>query len=176
MWWWLTPLLIVAAIIAYLLFAPFYFIIDSTSNFFGLRFHRLANARLTLAAGTINIDIEMAWWHKRFNLFKKPSKRRPSARQRTKKKKAKFSLSNAIAIVKTFRITKLYLDADTADPALNGILYPLFYALGQYTGKPVSINFTGNNVFILQVENNFARILKSIIYSYLKPKNHAKSE
>lgn len=179
MWYWLAPLLLIAILIAYLIFAPFYVLADSTIHFYGIRFHRLANARLLLAEDSLKIDLVVAWWRKRFDLLKKTArseeKSRPLKKKKTKKRKS-IGLSQVMAVLKTFRVKKFYVDADTRDPALNGILYPCFYWVGKWIGKPVSINFSGKNIFILQAENNLARIAKSIIYSYLKQKKHGKSE
>jgi hypothetical protein len=54
------------------------------------------------------------------------------------------------------------------------MIYPLFYWVGKYFNKPVGINFLGKNEFIVEIENTFASILKTIIYSKLKHKNHGK--
>ena len=75
------------------------------------------------------------------------------------------------AIMNSFSVNKCYLSIDSGDVQLNGILYPFFYWLGKRMHKTIEINFLNRNEFILEIENNFARIIKTFIFHSFTIKN-----
>lgn len=175
--WLLCPLLIVASILGYLLFAPFYLEINSANGLCAIRFHRLASAKLVFRDRSIKIELKIAGWKKQIDpinqFFKRiasETARRPS--KQSKSKRLSFNLLKAI--LNSFKVNKCYLNIDTGSMELNGILYPGFYCLSYYTGKPIRVNFQDKNEIAVEIENNCARVIRAFIYSSLKTKNHGK--
>ena len=168
-------LLIILAIFGYLLFAPFYIEINSINGLCGVRFHRIASAKLILADNLFKIDLHIIGWRKQIDPFEKRAKtKEKTVVQNKKKQRSLFSISWAKALIKSFKVNNFYLNIDSGNLQLNGILYPCFYWLANYSGKPIAINFLNKNEIILEVENNMARIIRAFIYSSLKTKNHGK--
>ncbi|HEY8780400.1 MAG TPA: hypothetical protein VIM16_02195 [Mucilaginibacter sp.] len=163
-------LLIIITFFAYLLFAPFYLEINSISGLCGVRFHRLAFAKLVISESSVKIDLWIAGWRKRIDPFAKSVKRKPTKKSippKQKKKPFKISFSSVKAVLKSFKINKCYLNIDSGNVQLNGLLFPGFYWLSKYTNKPLSINFLDRNEIILEIENNMARIIKALIFHLL---------
>ncbi|MGZ3765420.1 MAG: hypothetical protein ACXVA2_12195 [Mucilaginibacter sp.] len=177
MMWILVFLLIIAAVFSYLLFAPFYLEIDSTNSLFRIRFHHLASATLISKNSIFKIDLRIAGWNKQIDLvadlFRKKTKEQSVSPQK-KKKSSKLSFRQIKAISKSFKVNECQLSLDTGNVQLNGMLYPGFYWLSRYTGKPIGINFLDKNILIVEIENNFASIIRAFIYSSLKQKDHGK--
>lgn len=175
MLWVLIFLSVIAVILSYLLFAPFYLEINSITGVYGVRFHHLATARVMLKNSTPVLDLRIAGWKKEVDLatkFFKKKKKRPVIKK--EKTGPGISIAQVLKLLKTFRINRFYLDLDTGNMPVNGLLYPAFYWAGRYLDKPVSINFYHRNEVVIEVENNFARILRIIISSTLKRENHGK--
>lgn len=166
--------LILIAVICYVLFAPFSLEINSFDNFYGIRFHYLASVNLVLMDDRLKINLNAMGWHWQTDPFAKRAKAETKPVKQKKEKKSNFSLPLVKALLKTFKIKKCYLDLDTGDVQVNGILYPIAYWLGTYTAKPITINFLHHNEINLEIENNMARLIKAYIYSSIKTKNHGK--
>lgn len=166
-------LLIILAVFSYLLFAPFYIEINSISGLCGIRLQRLASAKLILADNLLKIDLHIIGWRKQIDPFEKHAKRKEeTVVQKKKKQRTLFSISRVKALIKSFKVNNFYLNIDTGNLQLNGILFPCFYWLGNYSGKPIAINFLNKNEIILEIENNLARIIRAFIYSSLKTKKN----
>jgi hypothetical protein len=164
--WLLILLLLIIVIFSYLLFAPFYLEINSISDFYGIRFHRMAYAKLIITDNLFKIDLCIAGWRKQIDLLAKPAKGEQKEKQilsERKNKPFKISFGKIKAIMKSFKINKCHLNIDTGNVQLNGILYPGFYWLGKHTNNPIGINFFNETEIILEVENNLARVLKALI-------------
>ena len=176
--WLFSLLFIIVAIFSYLLFAPLYIEINSVNSLYAVRFHHLASAKLIFIDSSLKINLKIAGWKKQIDLFHQLFERKPKktpAEQQKKRKPKRFSFSLIKAILKSFRVNKCYLNIDTGDMQLNGILYPGFYWLGKYTGNPIGINFQDKNEIEVEIENNFARIIVAFIYSSLKIKRSWKT-
>jgi len=163
--------LLILFIIAYLLFAPFFLEIDSTTGLCRVRLHRLASAQLVLHDRSLFMKLKVAWWQKELDLLAPRKEKSPSTEAviRTEKKKKQFQINKMLrkmkSVLKSFRIDKCYLTFDTGNMPLNGILYPSLYLLSQRTNKTVMINFWEENEIILQIENSVARMLWAYIRS-----------
>ncbi len=73
-------------------------------------------------------------------------------------------IRKAIAVIRSFRVQYCELNIDTGNMPLNGILYPLGPILTHKTGSKISINFDGDTIMILKIQNTIARML----WVYLK--------
>ncbi len=175
MLWFLILIFIIAIIFSYLLFAPFYFEINSITGLCGIRFHHLASAGLIFTDDSLKIDIRIAGWNKQtyWPAITEGKKEKPVIIKK-KKKPLKISFSMVKAILNSFKVNKCYLTIDSGNMQLNGILYPFFYWISKRTHKTIEINFLDKNEIILEIENNFARILKAFIFHQFiyKNKNH----
>jgi len=168
---WVWILLPVFLLVFYLLTAPFYLEIDTDADIFRIRFHRLASAALLITGDGIWIDLEVAWWQKRFDLLARKAKPKPTSKPPENKKPVKrkpISFATILAVLKTFKVKRFYLTADTGNPAFNGILYPAVYTVSILSGQNISVNFSGRNQLILEIKNNLARVSRAFIYSSLK--------
>lgn len=162
--WVLCFLFIFVAIFGYILLAPFYIEINSISSLYGVRFHRLAYAKLIISDNSLKIDLRVAGWAKQIDLFVKRKPKEKPIQQKKKNKPFRISFSLVKAMLKSFKVNKFYFNLDTGNVQLNGILYPAFYWLSKYMDQPISINFSNKNELILETENNLARIARTFIY------------
>lgn len=170
MWWLLLPGLLIA-ILLFILFAPIVIDVNSEEGIAGVRFGRLAEARLILNETVQAVRVRIAWWKKEFDLNRPPAKRveREGAGRAARKPKKPVPVGRMLrkikGVVQSFRLNTCAISVDTGDMALNGILFPWFYLLRLRTGKNISISFTGETVVILQAENSIARMLWAYIKS-----------
>lgn len=163
--WWLILILIVLLILSYLLFAPFVLEIDSNKGLYSIRFHRIISANLALEQETIFIKIKFAWWRKEINLLE-PTTKKPEQIIQTKhrnKSRKKLSFKKMAGILKSFRIRKFLISVDTDNMQVNGIMYPICLLAQNISGRQIGINFVGENIIILKIENNIARIVWAFI-------------
>ena len=52
---------------------------------------------------------------------------------------------------------------DTDNMQVNGIMYPICLLAQNISGRQIGINFVGENIIILKIENNIARIVWAFI-------------
>lgn len=167
MWWLIVPGSFLILIFAYLLFAPFFLEVDSGSGLYLVRFHRLFSARLSFKENSVFADLRIAWWKKQIDLLETKSSEKQTEVKKDKKEARRISFRKMLGIIRSFRIKKLFVDWDTGDIPLNGLLFPFFLLLSAKSGKHININFKGENKLILKLENNLARI----IWAFIKTKN-----
>ncbi|MDO3627853.1 hypothetical protein [Mucilaginibacter sp. BT774] len=175
--WLFSFLLVISVVFSYLLFAPFYLEINSTDGLFAVRFHKAASVKLAFIDHSLKIDLKILGWKKQIDLLDEIFKRKPKEKADKKSSKGKAwrpSLTTIKAVIKSFKLNKCYLNIDTGNMQLNGILYPCFYWLNKYTGKPIGINFEDKNEVVVEIQNNCAGIIRAFIYSSLKTKHHGK--
>lgn len=144
---------------------------------YAVRFHYLASARIIVIDDSLKIDLRIIGWKKQIDLINQLFKRKTGkiTQKQYKNSKSKLSrLSLIRSILKSFKVNKCYLDIDTGNMQLNGILYPVFYWISKYTGKPIGINFQNQTEIIVEIQNNCARVIRAFIYSSFKNKNHGK--
>lgn len=164
---WLTALLCgVLLIMAYLLFAPFYIEVNSLSNLYRLRFHRLMSLSLKSNTDGWAVELKILFWKKHIRFTGGPGKddKKPEPASKPSSKMPAIDLKKIIRVLKSFDLKVCDISLDTGHMPLNGILYPLVYMTGAYYRREISINFAGHNHVILEIENNLAKI----IYAYYK--------
>ncbi|MFZ4613357.1 MAG: hypothetical protein ACOYNH_06710 [Bacteroidia bacterium] len=147
----------------YLLFAPFYLEIESEINLYRFRFHRVASAKILIENSTLILQIKIAGWNRNIDLLASKIKKEKVAPVKRKSNTTKIKFRKLMAIIKSFKVNKCCISIDTGNMQLNGILYPLFFWINNFTGKEIRINFIGDNSVSLEVENNFARIFWAYI-------------
>ncbi len=67
------------------------------------------------------------------------------------------------AVLRSFKVPECTLMIDTGSAAENGILFPLAWWAGRWTGKTIEINFQGHNVCVLEIRNTLGRMLWAFI-------------
>ncbi len=92
----------------------------------------------------------------------KKTKQITQKKHRTKSRK-KLSFKKLTGILRSFRIRKFLISVDTNNMQVNGIMYPLFLLAQNISGRQIGINFVGENIVILKIENNIARIVWAFI-------------
>lgn len=165
--WILSFLLFCVLLFCYLLLAPFYLEIDSTSNLLRIRFHQLVVAEIKTSDSSLIMELRVAWWKKKFDLLAENIRKEKTVeiKKEMKKKSRKISFSKIKAVIKTFKINKCTVHIDTGSMQTNGILFPVFFWIGKWSRKDININFINENKIILQIENNLARMVRAFIFS-----------
>lgn len=161
-------LIIIVSIFIYVLFAPFYLEINTINGLLRLRFHRLIKAQLFFNENSLFLDLKIAGWRKQIDLLAQKEQKEQKKKQ-IKKQSGKgpnrISIRKIKAIVKSFKVNKFYLNISFDEMMLNGIIYPLLSILSFKTNKRMEINFFHENEIILEIENNFFRIIRAYIKS-----------
>jgi hypothetical protein len=164
---WIILCLSIAVFFGYLLFAPFFIEINSISGLYGILFNHLATARLQIKDHSLKLELRVGRWKKQIDLLTKLTNQRQKKKFVRKKNKSKaFFLHMAKDVIKSFKVNQCDVNIDTGNRPLNGILYPGLYWLGKYWDKPIGINFLNRNEVILEIENNMANILKTVVYTF----------
>ncbi|WP_420322031.1 hypothetical protein [Flagellimonas sp.] len=148
----------------YLLFAPLVLFMDTKDNTYFVKLKGLAKVsfepdRMEL----VKIKLRIAFMN--FNFYplrKKDSSKKEKIERRKPKRKHKMGPKKIGALLRSFRIKKLYLNVDTGDFILNAKLYPIFQVLNYHIGK-FKINFQGNNRMVLVASNRPINIIKLFI-------------
>lgn len=161
-------LIIIVSIFIYVLFAPFYLEINTINGLLRLRFHRLVIAQLVINENSLCLDLKIAGWRKQIDLLaqkEQKEQKKKSIKKQSEKGRNRISLKKISAIAKSFKVNKFYLSISFDEMMLNGIIYPLLNFISFKTNKRIEINFFHENEIILEVENNFFRIIRAYIKS-----------
>ena len=156
-----------AGILVYLLCMPFYFEINSVDEIIQFRLHHLARGTVLFKTESIFLQLRITWWQKEIDLLAikgKPAKVKKVVKVKEKKALPKRIFRKLWAVIKSFQVRQCRISIDTGDMPANGLLFPVFYWIGRWLNKPVSINFNDENIVILEVKNNMARML----WAYLR--------
>lgn len=133
---------------------------------YGIRFQNLAKANFILRERSVFLNLKIAGWKKEIDLLMKKEVRTKKKAVKKVRSVNRISLSKVKNVIASFRIKKFLLSMDTGNTHLNGLLFPVFFCLGQITGKEIGINFKDENRCILCLQNNVARIL----WAFMKTK------
>ena len=165
--WLLLFLLMVFLLFCYLLFAPFSISVSTITGVAELRFHKVAKMQLQHREDALILSIRIAWWQKEINFMDKAGERARRIEKGNKKtsktKRKMLSISKMLAILQSFKIKKCFITLCFDSMSLNGLLYPAFCWLASLSGKNISINFWEENEVVLEIENNFFRILRAYL-------------
>lgn len=148
-----------------MLFVPVTGCIDTISNQYYIKIHGLARANLE---GDMSEIVRIRFIVLFFHFYLYPLRKKKSKQKKTNKDEGKLKLKKHMPfkkmfrIIRTFKITRFFLDIDTDDYSLNAKLYPLFTLLN-YHGGNCNINFQGRNQLVIYVRNRPIHIIKSFI-------------
>lgn len=156
-----------AALLIYLLAAPFHVEIDSRTGLIQVRFHLLARATVVVERDVLLVRVNALWWKKTFDILQAFSQRRvqkaPSVQKKRRQGRRSVSLDKMRGVLRSFTIRQCRIMLDTGDVRVNAILFPVFYWLSMTTGKSIAINFYQQNDLVLDIENSIARIVWAFI-------------
>jgi len=163
---------LILAMAIYMLMAPFYLEIDSPRNIYRIRLHRIATAGIIETNNLLLAYIKILWWERQFavaDMFSSTGnmsteKKEQKKEHRKQRKTRKIPFGKIRAMLNSFHIEQCYINADLGDMPVNGLMYPVAMYLSRITGRTITINFKGENVVILTIKNNCARMA----WSYFK--------
>jgi hypothetical protein len=156
-------LLIIVILFCYILFAPFYMELNTVNGKLTIKFHRIISADFFITESSLLMNLNVAGWRKKIDLFQKKEQKKKIVKKKVKQASGKqvISFKKLSAIIKSFKVNKFYLSLSFDDMLLNGIAYPLFIYFNTNADKKIEINFINENEIILEVENNFYRIIRA---------------
>ncbi|WP_420601112.1 hypothetical protein [Flagellimonas sp.] len=166
MMWWILLLTLLVLFGIYLLFAPLVLFIDTKDNTYFLKLKGLAKASFEPdKLEFIKIKLRIAFMNFDFYpLRKSHHSKKEKVGEKKLIKKRNIGIKQITALLKSFKLEKLYLNLDTGDFVLNAKLYPIFHFLDYRVGR-FNINFQGNNRMVLMARNRPINIIKVFINS-----------
>lgn len=160
--------LLLAGVLAYLLFAPIVLEIDTPRRWYGLHYGPALDARLVVDHLADPRFVLRFWrWQWRWSLLSKrtPKPASPKAAPSPQpKRRRRLGLPRMLKLLRTFHVRRFRLTMDTDDYVLNAYLFPIATWLTA-RGWPVSVNFMRQNQLELQIENRAGRLLWAFITS-----------
>ncbi len=135
-------ILILIVLLALLFFVPFQIELNSNLNYINLNFLYFFNYRF-------HIDFIL----RHINNFNTSL---------TKKNQGFLSLGKTI---RSFQLKKINVNIDTGNVQLNSYLFPVFFLIGFFFDRNISINYNGYNFIRIIVQNNLARLSWAIFSS-----------
>jgi hypothetical protein len=157
-------LLLLLTLIVCILFLPVRLEIDSNREIFRITMTKAISFHLLIVDNEPAGRLKIFFWKKLFRLTpQKPKERREKIKTENSAPRKKFPLRKIVAALKSFRIKRLLIHFDTGDMAINGKLFPLFYALSYVLKRDIAVNFAGENQISVEIENNIARTVWSFV-------------
>ncbi len=157
---------------SYLLLAPFYIEVNTETGLCQVRFHRMAKAGIRIVGNRLQIYLNVAGYTKLINTIDVSGQHLSEKKKKivVKRKRRSSSIQLIKAIARSFRVNRCYVNIDTGDLGLNGMLFPLFFWMSTASGKHIYINFLGENTVVLEIQNRLSRILQAFFINYFSSK------
>lgn len=161
--WYLLPVLLLLALLAYLLWMPLELRIDSSSRLFYIRAGVLARVSLEPEPEElVQLHLRAGFWHFYWRPADFQARVKPRKKGRKPSGSMDFSGRRALRLLRSFRVRQFRWNLDTGNPALNARLYPVFYLLDGTLGG-FGINFQDHNRLELHLVNRPVRILLALV-------------
>ena len=162
MWWILLALLVLFGI--YLLFAPLVLFMDTKDNTYFVKLKGLAKVSIVPdTKDVLRIKLQMAFMNFDFYPLRKNHRtKKEKVGKKKKAKKSRIGVKKVLALLKSFKLKRLYLNMDTGDFTMNAKIYPIFYFLDRRLGT-ININFQGENRMVLKAINRPINIIRVFI-------------
>jgi hypothetical protein len=164
--------LLLAGVLAYLLWAPMVIEIDTRRRWYGVHYGPALDAQLFLEhLADPSLVVRFLRWRWRWPLLTKrilsPTRKadpstRPSRWTSLFQRRRRLTLPKILKLLRTFRVRRFDLLLDTDDYVLNAQLYPVSTFL-TFRGWPVTVNFLHQNELTLRIENRMSRIMWALI-------------
>jgi hypothetical protein len=150
----------------YLLLAPFYIEVNSLTNLYRIKFHRLMSLSIKNSNDIIEFEMKLFFWTKKINFSEAKLVEHKELKSKNNNPPKKTLEWNKVKnVLKSFKLNTCDINIDMGNMQLNGILYPFVYFMSIHYKKQIALNFNGQNYVILEIENNLARIIRA----YIKP-------
>ncbi len=162
--------LLFLALFLYILLAPFYIDLDSTTGEYRFRFHTILSVGVIYSDGGEEVYFSFLGYRRNSsrgaNEAKDEVDEQPNIKHVGRKKFSLegISLRKLVGVSRSFQCEKCIISLDTGNMQLNGILFPVFYLLQVKFRHSIRINFVGENILILTLKNNLA----NMIWAYIK--------
>jgi hypothetical protein len=165
MLWIILLLLFCLSLIAYLLFAPLSIEINTETNWYCLRYHRLMRIYMERENDRLSAVVNVLFWKRRIPFGPGTAEVPSDSKIKKQKKGSRKSMpwKKLFAILRSFRVRTFELVIDSGSMELNGILFPVLYRIGRYTEQDIRISFTGETQAVIKLENNIARMVRAFI-------------
>lgn len=158
----LTICIVIACILSFVLWTPIMLIIDTTMRQYEVRMWGIASCNLRFEEYKPLLFLNVLGWKKKIDPFEIKEEKRIPKKQKTQKTKKQMSFQKVMrkgkAVLRSFTVKYLYIDMDTDDYVLNGLLYPAALTLSR-ENRTLRINFVGLTQLKLKIENRLGRIL-----------------
>jgi hypothetical protein len=150
----------------YLLFAPFILEIDSPKDLYQVRFGAVATGELFFTESLPAIRMKVFGLQKILSPFEPKKKmvkeEKPAKEKKPRKISVQKMMRKGLNLFRSFKVTYFYLDLDTDDYVMNGLLYPIAARLSK-PGRIVCINFESHVVTKLRIENTIGQMILAYI-------------
>jgi hypothetical protein len=123
-----------------------------------MRFHKIASINLKMINAEFKIEVTVLVFTRRFDLINSKNNFIKANDREKNQIEYKVPYKKIKAVIKSFKVNKCYVSIDTGNMQLNGILYPLFYWMKVKSQKNIQINFIGETLIVLKIENSLARM------------------
>ena len=154
--------IVVVCILSFVLWTPIMLIVDTTVGQYELRVRGIASCSLHFEEYKPLLFLKIFGWTKIFDLTTNKGEKRTSEKEKITEAKKRMPFQKVMregkAVLYSFKVKYLYLDLDTDDYVLNGLLYPAALMLSRENAR-FGINFAGLAQLQLLVENRLRRIL-----------------
>jgi len=152
------------AFLAFILFTPVSIEVDSERNLYQIRIAGLARVNIILGEPFILFRIHALGFTKTIDPLSMKTKTKKKEKQKKERKRMPFRqvLRKASAIAQTFKVRYFYLNIDTGDFLINGLLFPLAQ-LASGNGRALHVNFRGEKILKLKIVNTVERMLLAFI-------------
>jgi hypothetical protein len=150
--------------IAFILFTPFYFEIDTDRRLVMGRFYQILYLTLLNIDNRLVLRLRIGPWYSQYNLPTQQLKKNKTQIKYKQNKRSRLSFYKARRIFNSFTIIKFKLHFDLANNEWNGIVFPLCFWVAHYYHLDIRVNFKHENVFQIQLKNNMAQLLWAYLF------------
>lgn len=137
-------------------------IVDTEAGQYEIRMRGIASCSLYFEEYKPLLFLNILGWTTMVDPTTKRGEKRTSKKENIAKVKKRLPFPKVMrkgkAILYSFKVTYLYLDLDTDDYVLNGLLYPAALLLSR-DNRSFRINFVGVTQLKLKIENRLGRML-----------------
>jgi len=142
----------------FLLFTPLSIEIDSRNNFYLIRFFGIASAQIIFGNPFLTLEIHAFGFRKIIDPLQVKSKPKKINGKKVKAIPFHKVLQKGNAIIRSFSVKYLFINFDTDDYTLNGLLFPFFSMISR-PDRQLLINFYGERSVKLKIASNIERML-----------------
>jgi hypothetical protein len=160
---WILVFLIL--VLVAILLAPLRIQIDSDQGIYEVTWGHVV--RMSIFPVDLKMRLSLFGMRKEWPLVSRRDRREKKAKSKKRRGPAAFSGMRFLRVLRTFRVREWVIDIDTDDYCRNAYLYPVFHFLNLWKGQ-WRVNYEGEFVVRLTVDNRLSRILGALLLPSLK--------